>query len=273
MPESQNWVGRLFLRTPAAVRSIRNVPVIGDFVHRISHRILPNDEKVWVQVQAGPSKGLWLELNPRTGQSYLRGDAENAVQKTLAERLRPGMVFYDLGANIGLFSLLAARLVGASGKVFSFEPDAEVAARLRRNVDRNRFSNVSVVEEGVWSSSGEMSFVPANPASPDHGTGSVETRRGVASLQKVQCVSLNDFADKAPQPDAIKCDIEGAEVEMLRGATTILRTRRPWIVCEMHSEANNRMCREILREFEYRFEFIDRNHILAAPSGVQTSAT
>jgi len=54
-------------------------------------------------------------FNPRTGQSYIQGEAETAVQSILAERLRPGMVFYDLGANIGLFTLLAARRVGASG--------------------------------------------------------------------------------------------------------------------------------------------------------------
>ena len=106
-----------------------------------------SNEKVWARVEAGPAQGLWLELNPRTGQNYLRGGAELTVQKILAERLHPGMVFYDLGANIGLFTLLAARLVGDSGKVFSFEPDPENAARLRRNIQRNGFANVTVVRD------------------------------------------------------------------------------------------------------------------------------
>src|SRR5271170_5235092 len=134
MPGSRNWVGTLLLRTPASLRSIRNVPILGEFVHRISHRVLPGDERIWAQIEAGPAQGLWLELNPRTGQNYLRGEVELAVQRVLAERLRPGMILYDLGANIGLFSLLAARLVGATGKVVSFEPDPGVAARLRRNI-------------------------------------------------------------------------------------------------------------------------------------------
>ena len=71
------------------------------------------------------------------------------MQTIVAERLRPGMVFYDLGANIGLFTLLAARLVGGTGKVFSFEPDSENATRLRRNIERNGFTNVTVVDAGA----------------------------------------------------------------------------------------------------------------------------
>jgi tRNA A58 N-methylase Trm61 len=126
---------------------------------------------VWIQVEGGPARGLWLELNPRTGQTYFRGEAEPAVQETLAKRLGPGMVSYDLGANIGLFSLLAVRIVGESDHVFSFEPEPAVAERLRRNVERNGLSNVTVVEAGLWSYSGKVNFVVADSPSPDRGTG------------------------------------------------------------------------------------------------------
>lgn len=267
MPGSRNWIGTLLLRTPASLRSVRNLPIVGEFVHRMSHRVLPSDEKVWVQIEAGPAKGLWLELNPRTGQNYLRGDAESRVQDVLVGRLRPGMVFYDLGANIGLFSLLGARLVERNGKVFSFEPDAEVASRLRRNIARNGFANVEVVEAGAWSSNCEMTFVAAESSSPDHGTGTFMT--GTAAGAKgapVRCVALDDFVRNAPPPDAIKCDVEGAEVEALRGAEKLIQTTRPWILCEMHSEQNDRAWRELLRRFGYNFEAVDTLHILATPS-------
>lgn len=267
MPGSRNWVGALLLRTPASFRSIRNVPILGEFVHRISHRVLPADERVWAQIEAGPAKGLWLELNPRTGQNYLQGDAESSAQEVLARRLRPGMVFYDLGANIGLFTLLGARLVGPSGKVFSFEPDAEVASRLRRNIERNGFSNVTVVETGVWSSSREMTFVAADSASPDHGTGTfMEGTAAGAKGSTVRCVALDDFVRNAPPPDAIKCDVEGAEVEVLRGTEQLLAARRPWILCEMRSDENARAWRELLRGLGYSFEAVDALHILATAS-------
>jgi FkbM family methyltransferase len=264
---SRNWVGGLLLRAPASLRSIRKVPVLGEFVHRISHRLLGKDERVWVQIRSGHSKGLWIELNARTGQDYLRGDAESHVQEVLAGRLRPGMVFCDLGANVGLFSLLAARIVGSSGRVFSFEPDPEVAGRLTRNVDRNGFRNVTVVKQGVWSSSCLREFIPADDSSPDHGTGtflgSTQQRPGIS----VECVCLDDFAKNAPLPDGIKCDVEGAEVEVLRGATSLLAERRPWVLCETHSEANDRACRELLKRFDYRFDAVDANHFFASPKG------
>jgi FkbM family methyltransferase len=266
MPSSRNWVGALLLRTPTPLRLIRNVPVLGELVHRISHRVLPEDKRVWAQIEAGPAKGLWLELNPRTGQNYLRGDAESRVQEALEKRLRPGMVFYDLGANIGFFSLLGARLVGPHGKVFSFEPDAEVASRLRRNAGRNGFSNIAVVEAGVWSSSREITFVAADSSSPDHGTGTFMQGAAEATGAPVRCVALDDFVQNAPPPDAIKCDVEGAEVEALRGAEKLIEQQRPWILCEMHSEENDRAWRELLRRFGYNFEVVDTLHILATAS-------
>jgi len=157
MARTHKWFGALLVHSPASICSLRNIPVLGDFIHHLSHRILPTSERLCVRVQAGPAQGIRLELNPRTSDVYLRGELEIATQKVLAERLRPGMVFYDLGANIGLFSLLAARLVGADGRVFSFEPDAEVAARLRRNIRQNGFSNISVLSSATVPSTTDRS--------------------------------------------------------------------------------------------------------------------
>lgn len=273
LPGSRKWMGTILLRSPAPLRRLRNLPVLGDLIHRLSHRILPADERVWAQIEAGPAQGLWLELNPRTGQGYLRGEAEGAVQKILAERLRPGMVFYDLGANIGFYSLLAARIVGASGQVFSFEPDDQVVGHLRRNIARNGFQNATVVEAGVWSMSGTANFIAADPSSPDRGTGRIVAQGEAPSGRITRCVTLDDFTDTAPPPHAIKCDVEGAEVEVFRGAQNVLKTLRPWILYEMHSDANDRASREFLSRFGYSFESVDGNHVIAVPrSGRQRSA-
>ncbi len=273
MPRARQWLGELLLRAPQPLRSLRDVPVLGTWIHRLSHRMLPLDQKVWARIETGPSQGLWLELNPRTGQSYLRGAAEVTVQKILAERLRPGMVFYDLGANIGLFTLLAARLVGDSGKVFSFEPDPENAARLRRNVERNGFANVTVVEKGIWSTTKKLKFVKSGTASPDHGVGKFVTTENGAGGTLAQCVSLDDFTQDAsiPPPDALKCDVEGAEVEALRGGAKLFQSRQPWIVCEVHSDANRRAATELLTGFCYAVAALDAAHVLAAPAPATSS--
>ncbi|MGH9746305.1 MAG: FkbM family methyltransferase [Candidatus Acidiferrales bacterium] len=265
MPGARQWLGGLLLRAPAPLRALREIPILGGLIHRVSHRLVPSDEKVWAQVEGGPAKGLWMELNPRTGAHYLRGDGEAPTQELLKKRLKPGMVFYDLGANVGLFSILAARLVGPAGKVVSFEPDPETAARLRRNLARNGFHNATVIQAGVWSSSGKQNFMAADASSPDHGVGRFEAESGGAAGTDVECVALDDFVASGPAPDAIKCDVEGAEVEVLRGAAGLLQSRHPWIVCELHSESNAQRVKEILTEAGYRVESVDSNHIVAVP--------
>ena len=265
MATARKWIGSLLLGLPEPLRSLRNLPVLGKLAHRLSHRILPSDEKVWARVERGPGEGLWLELNPRTGQQYLHGEVEPAIQEILSKRLKPGMVFYDLGANIGFFSLLAARLVGASGQVFSFEPDPEIIARLRRNIARNGFTNATVIEAGVWSASGDLIFVVADQSSPDRGVGKFVAGESAEAGTPTRCVALDGFFHSAPAPDVIKCDVEGAEIEVFRGAAKLLEARHPIIICEMHSDANDKFLREYFGRFGYRLESVDDLHVLALP--------
>jgi FkbM family methyltransferase len=218
-----------------------------------------------VEDRGGPGKGLWVELNPRTGRDYLRGEVETVIQGILAERLRPGMVFYDLGANIGLFSLIAARLVGPTGKVISFEPDPEAAARLRRNIVRNGYQNTTVVQAGVWSETGRRLFAVADASSPDRGVGRFAAAEAEGQDSLIDCITLDDFLKNVAAPDAITCDMESAEVEVLRGAKKILQGYRPWIVCELHSDANRVAVGDILNQFGYRVESVDASHVLGLP--------
>jgi FkbM family methyltransferase len=267
MPGGRKWIGWLMLHSPTRLHSLRDFPLIGSFIHLLSHRILPSDERVWARIEAGPAAGIWLELNPRVGQNYFRGETEIVIQDVLARRLRSGMVFYDLGANIGLFTLLGARLVGPKGKVISFEPDAQTAARLRRNIQRNKFANVTVMEAGVWSKSGYMNFVTSDLSSPDHGLSRFVAGETNGTGTPTQSVALDDLIGRTPPPDAIKCDVEGAEVEVFRGAEKLLREHEPWIICELHSASNDFALRHFLGRFGYRFESLDANHMLAWPRG------
>jgi FkbM family methyltransferase len=268
MTETRKWIGSILLGLPAPLRALRNVPVLGDLAHRLSHCLLPADEKVWARVKRGPGEGLWIELNPRSGQQYLYGEVEPAVQQVLAERLRPGMVFYDLGANIGYFTLLAARLVRMKGKVFSFEPDPEIASRLRRNIERNGFKNVIVIEAGIWSENGPVNFVASDVSSPDRGVGKFVAGEGELNGTPTHCVALDEFVRSAPLPDVIKCDVEGAEVEVFRGAEKLLASHHPLVLCELHSEANEIFLREHFGRLGYALKSIDELHLLGVPQTV-----
>jgi FkbM family methyltransferase len=259
MPLVRTWISKLILRAPATLKWVRSLPIAGGIVHNLSHRILKTDEKLWVKIQSGPAQGIWLELNPRTGQSYMRGDTESLVQED-------NDVFFDLGANIGLFTLMAARAIGAKGAIFSFEPDSENAARLRRNIARNGFENISVVEAGVWSSTGKRQFAASESTSPDRGVGTfIDTNSRATDDVSIQCTSLDDFIKSAPLPTAIKCDVEGAEFEVVKGATNLLHQQRPWILFEMHSQDNDRRIRTALRDYRYSFQNIDEFHVVAEP--------
>ena len=175
------------------------------------------------------------------------------------------MTVYDLGANIGFFSLMAARLVGPHGRVFSFEADPVIATRLRENLAHNGFRHAVVEEKAVWCESSIVSFACADlTQSSDRGLGFVTTNhQEMATVISVQSVSLDDYCSSHPAPDFIKCDVEGAECEVFRGAANTLRQWHPTIVCEMHGTENHFALARYFLEFGYSCHALDQNHVLA----------
>lgn len=170
---------------------------------------------------------------------YLTGTREADVEDALASLIEPGAVVYDLGAAIGFFTVLAARKVGPEGRVLAFEPFGANFERLRHNVALNGFLHVechevavadapgrATLQLGRAATQGRLTALPGTPASV--GSGEVEV--GVTTLDAV-------VAGGHPPPDIIKMDIEGAEVEALRGASTVLREHRPALLMEMHGRA------------------------------------
>lgn len=265
MSSSDSRLAQLFLRYTSPLARLRLLPVVGPCLSWASRRLVPRDSLVWVQIRRGPAQGLWLRLNPRTGHSYFEGDVEPEVQTALKEYLRAGMIFYDIGANIGFFSLLAARIVGKDGRVIAFEADPEIAARLREHVARNDCHTLSVEEKAVWSKPSTVFFARTDPAiSPDRGLGHVVANRADDTIQ-VNAVSLDEYVQTVPAPDFLKCDVEGAEVEVFRGARRLLTEKRPVILCEMHSDENRRVLIEEFARFGYTCKAIDEQHILALP--------
>lgn len=242
------------------------VPVLGSCVRAVGRLILPSRDLVWLQIEAGAGKDLWMKLNPLTGQGFVRGTGERGVQDFFVENLKPGMVVYDLGSNCGYFSLIAARCVGAQGKVFSFEPEPALAARVRNNMQRNGFQHSTVVEAAVWRETGTVSFASSDKSdSPDQGTGQITSSAETGKTKSVRAIALDDYVKTASPPDFIKCDVEGAEVEAFRGAVQLLAANHPAIVCEIHSDENGRAVRQDLARLGYTIRDLDENHIGALP--------
>jgi FkbM family methyltransferase len=263
--QANSRIAQLFLRYGQSAAGLRHVPVLGSCLSWIGRKVVPRDALTWVQVRSGPAAGIWLRLNPRTGRDVVEGGGEPQVQEVLSARLAPGTIFYDVGANIGFFSLLAARLVGPNGRVVAFEADPENASRLREHAERNAFTWLSVEEKAVWSKSGNVAFARCDPAaSPDRGLGSVVDSDATGTI-RVDAVSLDDCALRFPPPDWIKCDVEGAEVEVFRGARRLLSEKCPMVICEMHSEENRSILVENFSQLGYRCVDCDERHVLAVP--------
>ena len=153
-------------------------------------------------------------------KSLLLDEYEPAVSECFRAILRKGMTFCDVGANIGVFSLFAARLVGPMGRVVAFEPIPENVQVLRANISRNGLGNVLVVEKAVAERQGRAEIHLSSLC----GCHSLVSRPD-ASLGRslsVETIRLDEMPE-LEQIDLLKIDAEGAEISVLRS----LGSRRP----------------------------------------------
>ena len=101
-----------------------------------------------LRVRRGRMAGMRINLGGSFVR-YLTGDAEPEVQQALAELVKPGQTVYDVGANIGFFTILCSRLVGPQGRVYAFEPIPQNLVTLRHNIALNGLTNVVIVDKAL----------------------------------------------------------------------------------------------------------------------------
>ena len=175
---------------------------------------------------------LWRGL-----KTYFRDQRSELL--ALQSALRPGDVAVDVGANKGSYVWALSRAV-SQGRVVAFEPQPALAAALRDDCWATGLKNVQVEHAAVSQRSGRMVLaIPGNKlGSPGASLEeSVRTRKGASSIE-VNVTSLDEyFASEQARVGAIKIDVEGHELAVLRGAAEIIRRDRPLIVCEC--EARN----------------------------------
>jgi FkbM family methyltransferase len=181
--------------------------------------------------------GQGLRFNVAGSHSgFILGNHEPEVQELLAGVLRPGMVYYDVGANVGFFAVIAARLLGPTGEVVCFEPLPQNARQIEYNARLNGFSNIGVRCEALGGSN--RTDVLNTSAEPTWGMlSTVGKRPEQASGQiTVEVRTLDSLCAGAglPGPDVIKMDIEGAEAEALQGASATMTASRPLLIIELH---------------------------------------
>ena len=172
---------------------------------------------------------------------YVCGSFEPNEFAFLDRVLKPGMVFVDVGANDGYFTLFAARRVGPSGRVVAVEPSSRERAHLERNLTRNRIDNVEIVPAALGAAAGHADLHLAHGAHTGHNTlGSFAHDDVVpARIERVPLETLDAVVARLglPRVDVVKIDVEGAEAGVIAGARTVLTTIRPVLMMELNDSA------------------------------------
>jgi FkbM family methyltransferase len=185
------------------------------------------------RVRAGVGEGLRVGLR-HASADYSSGLNEVPVQEVFAEYLESGQVVFDVGSNVGFYSLIAARLVGPSGEVHAFEAVPECARQVTANARRNHLRNISVHTVAVADAAGTVELLRSRH--PGGATISAADRpTDFTEAIAVPSVALDGFveAHDLPLPDFVKIDVEGAECQVLAGMERIMRTARPIVLCEV----------------------------------------
>jgi FkbM family methyltransferase len=209
-----------------------------------------------IEVAGGALAGRRLSLNLQEEKDYWLGTYEPDLQQTVAELVKPGMVAYDVGANIGYITLLLAQAVGEAGKVFAFEALPGNVERLRANLALNQLERrVQVEAVAVVDGSRQVEFL----VGPSAGMGKAQGSAGRQSVQysktlEIPGLSLDEFVYQQghPEPQIIKIDIEGGEVLALPGMARLLREARPLILLELHGVEAAQFCWEALVRAGYQ---------------------
>jgi FkbM family methyltransferase len=252
----------------AVLRARLNNPVLKPAFDWCAKR-MKNQDSV---IQRGVGEGL--RFNPGDSiASYLLGKVEEPLQKLLQLWLKPGMTVYDVGANVGFVTVIAARLVGEKGRVFSFEPVSALANQAEHNADLNQFRQVVIYREALSNRDGDAVFQLA----PDVMTGALvsrdlpERRSANALTVKVRRLDTLVGTDKLAEPNLIKIDVEGAEADVLDGGIEVLRRARPLLIIEVHS--TNDAVADRLTALDYVGRVLgSREPIRSAPSHATVAA-
>lgn len=163
---------------------------------------------------------------------FVRGDDLEPELRALPHLLAPGQTVLDVGASSGVYTVVAARLVGPAGTVVSLEPNPAMVAVLQANVARNRLTNVAVHQMAADRAAGRTALFE-NLGRPN--AFGLVPRAGCTRSTDVPTTTLDDLVDRAALAAVhlVKIDVEGAEDRVLAGAAGLLALHRPALVVEV----------------------------------------
>jgi len=208
------------------------------------------------EIRMGPIKGYKWIYGSSINACWL-GIYEYSKAKKIAEFVHNGDVFFDIGAHVGYYTLLASKLVGKEGKVYAFEPFPRNIKLLKKHIFINNISNTKIFELALSNKIGQSFFTSNECNSMNHLTDIA----GPNSIE-VYVSSLDYLFDrgKINKPSVIKIDVEGGEYEVLLGGKKLLIKSHPIIFLATHERMNpgvHNKCLNFLIQLGYEVIPID----------------
>ena len=253
------------------------------FFHRLTHSLLQSllpEVIVPLPLLGGPLGGMLMKINLKWEREFVYGKFEFEVGKAIQDYVKRGDIVYDVGAHVGYFTLLFARLVGPKGQCLGFEPNPEVFRRLQSNIRMNKWrlpAEVQTMKIGLYDEVGEKRFFLGGSTT----TGRLTRFPEDISQSKIIIVPLSTIdaliQEGLPVPSFMKIDVEYAEDHVLRGAINTLKKHGAVVLCEIHSMETGKNCFEILKGIGYSIielktgqtwdmsDKVSKGHILATP--------
>jgi FkbM family methyltransferase len=187
---------------------------------------------------------LRWRIDALTSQEFLRGTYEPYMQDAFLKYVRPGNTVFDIGAYAGFHSVFCGLLVGATGRVFAFEPNPISRRSLGGQIRLNRTLRVEACPYALSDTVGFADF-DATQGSQSRITSTGKSKVEMKTLDSLVSVEL-------PVPDVIKIDVEGEEERVLRGSVKTLSKFRPIVLCDYNDDKTLSSLSRILLPLDYK---------------------
>jgi len=208
-------VGGLERKLMPIEHRLYKIPLLRSAFQAVYNTFIP-DKKILIEIFG---QKMYVSLRAR---HYIQGVFERGTTEVFKRVVKRGMTVFDIGANIGYYTLLARSLVGSEGRVFAFEPHPEAYEKLKENIKLNGYTNVIPLNKAVSNKSGRTKFYLHS----DSGRSSLLHPEDENKWIEVETIVLDEFIEReGVTPDIIKMDIEGAEPLALEGMRKLLKTK------------------------------------------------
>jgi FkbM family methyltransferase len=174
------------------------------------------------------------------GRSLFSGIFEIEEIEFVRQILKPGDIFFDVGANGGLYTIIAAKHVGDNGHVYTFEPGERELKLLHHNIAINNLTNVTIIESAVSNIKGKANFAISVDGAMNSLSKTNHPGQKIQEWQTVEVTTIDDIVQEfnVKRIDLMKIDVEGAEKQVLAGAKKFLDSQKEIILLFEASDLN-----------------------------------